>query len=206
LPRTGPAQDAGRRLEGRIANGGISAGLKVFRKPPGGGLRPGRFRAAKRATQAGASSHRPACACPASIPYTSAVLFSPSCPRRPRFVPGRVSFMSSSRPPRAGVQPARAGAPRRAPKQGRERNGYKQHTNLSGVQIPSYDLLSYEEKGKCSAAKQGAEFPSIGDQPEAKANQWWPCQPATHPGKCGSQSRWDWQGGYGRDGCESPSL
>jgi hypothetical protein len=40
-------------------------------------------------------------------------------------------------------------------------------------------LLSYEEKGKCSAAKQGAEFPSIDDQPEAKANQWWPRQPAT---------------------------
>ena len=40
-------------------------------------------------------------------------------------------------------------------------------------------LLSYEEKGKCSVVRQGAEFPSIGDQPEAKANQWWPCQPAT---------------------------
>jgi hypothetical protein len=43
-----------------------------------------------------------------------------------------------------------------------------------GFKSPHTILLSYEEKGKCSAVRQGAEFPSIGDQPEAKANQWWP--------------------------------
>jgi len=50
-----------------------------------------------------------------------------------------------------------------------------------GFKSPRTILLSYEEKGKCSAVRQGAEFPSIDDQPGAKANQWWPCQSATLP-------------------------
>ena len=54
-------------------------------------------------------------------------------------------------------------------------------------------LLSYEEKGKCSVVRQGAEFPSIGDQPEAKANQRWPCQSATP--RCDVEAR---VGGTGR--------
>jgi hypothetical protein len=67
------------------------------------------------------------------------------------------------------------------------RNTGGKETDMSNIGIypgfksPRTILLSYEEKGKCSAVRQGAEFPSIDDQPGAKANQWWPCQSATLP-------------------------
>lgn len=43
--------------------------------------------------------------------------------------------------------------------------------------------LPCEEKGKCVTVRSGAGFPSIGDQPGAKANQWWPNHTATPPRK-----------------------
>ena len=48
--------------------------------------------------------------------------------------------------------------------------------------------LSCEEKGKCSTARLGAEFPSIGNQPEAHANQWWPNHGGDTPVSSGNPS------------------
>ncbi|MDO8725972.1 MAG: hypothetical protein Q7J35_07890 [Candidatus Methanoperedens sp.] len=44
-----------------------------------------------------------------------------------------------------------------------------------GLKSHRTGLFLYEEKGKCDAAKRGAEFPSIGNHsPEQHVNQKWP--------------------------------
>jgi len=84
--------------------------------------------------------------------------------------------LPGSKPTSPGGAPPGKRAPRS--KGGKE-------TDISNIRIypgfksPHTMLLSYEEKGKCSVVRRGAEFPSIGDQPEAKANQRWPVQLAT---------------------------
>ncbi len=52
----------------------------------------------------------------------------------------------------------------------------------AGLKSHREDLLPHEEKGKCDAAKHGAEFPSIGNHsPEQQVNQKWPYRNVTPP-------------------------
>jgi hypothetical protein len=70
----------------------------------------------------------------------------------------------------------------RALKHRRERNmvsNKKETTIPLGLKSRHAELFSHEEKGKCAIARLGTEFPSIGFQPEAQANQRWPDQAAT---------------------------
>ncbi len=51
-----------------------------------------------------------------------------------------------------------------------------------GLKSHRTGLLLYEEKGKCDAAKHGAEFPSIVNHgPEQQVNQKWPYRDVTLP-------------------------
>jgi hypothetical protein len=95
----------------------------------------------------------------------------------------------------AGYTPWPVGPRRRAPKHRRERNGYKQHRYISGVQIPSYDPTLVRREREVRCRETGCGVPEYRRPARSESEPVVALPVSDTPGKGGSWSRkTTWQG------------